>query len=44
MRVTVAEAMARIPNADGKRFAAMFSHGTLEVELYAPRGEAGRIA
>ena len=39
MRATVAEALKRIPTAEGKRFAAVFSHGTLEVEIYAPRGQ-----
>lgn len=39
MRVTPAEAMERIPTADGKRFANIFSHGTLQVEFYAPRGD-----
>ena len=38
MRVSVAEALARIPTAGRKRFSAIFRHGTLEVELYAPRG------
>jgi mannose-6-phosphate isomerase-like protein (cupin superfamily) len=32
------DALARLPTADGKRFVAMFEHGTLLVELYAPRG------
>ena len=35
---TVAEALAKIPTPDGKRFARIFAHGTLEVEFYAPRG------
>jgi len=34
----VAEALARISTSDGKRFARIFAHGTLEVEFYAPRG------
>ena len=38
MRVTVEEALARIPTPEGKRFARVFAHGTLEVEFYAPRG------
>lgn len=37
-RITVAEAMARIPGPDGERYVEMFSHGTLEIEMYAPRG------
>ena len=39
MRATVAEALERIPTTEGKRFASVFSHGTLEVEFYAPRGD-----
>lgn len=39
MRATVAESLERIPTADGRRFASVFSHGTLRVEFYAPRGE-----
>lgn len=39
MRATVADALDRIPTADGRRFASVFSHGTLQVEFYAPRGE-----
>lgn len=35
---TVADALARVPTPDGKRFAAVFEHGSLEVEIYAPRG------
>jgi mannose-6-phosphate isomerase-like protein (cupin superfamily) len=37
-RVTVAQALERIPGPDGERFATVFRHGSLEVELYAPRG------
>lgn len=37
-RLTVADAMARIPTPEGKRFITLFEHGTLKVELYAPRG------
>jgi len=38
-RVTPAEAMSRIPGPKQERFAAVFRHGSLEVELYAPRGK-----
>lgn len=38
MKITAAEALAKIPTPDGKRFARAFAHGTLEVEFYAPRG------
>lgn len=37
-RVTVAEAMEHLPGPDGERFALMLEHGTVEVEVYAPRG------
>ncbi len=33
------DALARLPTPEGKRFVAAFEHGTLLVELYAPRGE-----
>ena len=38
MRLTVAEMLARLPGPQGERFALGFRHGTLEIELYAPRG------
>jgi mannose-6-phosphate isomerase-like protein (cupin superfamily) len=37
-RFTVEQGMARLPGPAGERFASLFRHGTLEVELYAPRG------
>jgi mannose-6-phosphate isomerase-like protein (cupin superfamily) len=30
--------LGRLPTPEGKRFAVAFEHGTLSVELYAPRG------
>ena len=36
--VPLASALARVPNAAGKRFAEVLSHGTLSIEIYAPRG------
>jgi mannose-6-phosphate isomerase-like protein (cupin superfamily) len=36
--VTLVEAQALLPTPDGKRSAAVFEHGTLQVKLYAPRG------
>jgi mannose-6-phosphate isomerase-like protein (cupin superfamily) len=36
--VTVEEAMARLPGPSGKRFATVFEHGSLAVEIYAPLG------
>jgi mannose-6-phosphate isomerase-like protein (cupin superfamily) len=32
------EALGRLPGAQGERFVALFAHGSLVVELYAPRG------
>jgi mannose-6-phosphate isomerase-like protein (cupin superfamily) len=32
------DAISRLPTADGKRFATIFQHGTLLMEIYAPRG------
>jgi mannose-6-phosphate isomerase-like protein (cupin superfamily) len=37
-RVTVAEALAQLPGPAGERWAIVLEHGTLEVEVYAPRG------
>jgi mannose-6-phosphate isomerase-like protein (cupin superfamily) len=36
--VTMAEAMAQLPTPEGKRFATVLEHGTLAIEIYAPRG------
>ncbi len=36
--VVAAEALARVPTPEGKRFAEVLSHGSLTVEIYAPRG------
>lgn len=37
-RIALAEALTRLPNPQGKRFAHVFEHGSLQVEIYAPRG------
>jgi len=37
-RASVAEALALLPGADGARFAKVLEHGSLVVEIYAPRG------
>lgn len=37
-RATVAGAMEELPGPDGARFARVLGHGTMEVEIYAPRG------
>jgi len=36
-RLTVLDALARFPGPDGERYVELFRHGTLSVELYAPR-------
>ena len=35
----MAEALGKLPGPDGERFATVFEHGSLEVEIYASRGE-----
>jgi mannose-6-phosphate isomerase-like protein (cupin superfamily) len=37
-RVTVEDALARLPGAAGERFVSVLEHGSLQIELYAPRG------
>src|ERR1700755_103625 len=37
-RAAVAESLALLPGAGGERFAKVLSHGSLVVEIYAPRG------
>ena len=36
--LTVKEAASSLPTPQGKRFATIFEHGSLLVEIYAPRG------
>jgi mannose-6-phosphate isomerase-like protein (cupin superfamily) len=36
--ISVAEALPLLPTPDGRRSAAVFEHGTLQVKLYAPLG------
>ncbi len=36
--ISYVDTVKKIPAPDGKRFAEMFRHGTLLVELYEPRG------
>jgi len=38
-RLTIPESIARLPGPAGERFVELFQHGTLSVELYAPRGD-----
>ena len=37
-RLTITDALARLPGPAGERYVELFAHGTLSVELYAPRG------
>ncbi|MCI0566673.1 MAG: cupin domain-containing protein [Acidobacteria bacterium] len=37
-RVALSDALKLVPTIEGKRFAGVFRHQTLEVEIYAPRG------
>jgi len=36
-RVSLADAMTTLPGPKGERFATMLEHGTLDIEIYAPR-------
>jgi mannose-6-phosphate isomerase-like protein (cupin superfamily) len=36
-KVAIADAYRAVPSADGKAFAELFTHGSLAVEIYAPR-------
>ena len=38
MLVRIKDALARLPGPQGERFAELFKHGTLSVEIYAPKG------
>ena len=37
-RLRLDAAFAHLPGPDGRRFAELLTHGTLSVEIYAPRG------
>jgi mannose-6-phosphate isomerase-like protein (cupin superfamily) len=37
-KVSVSEALGQLPGPKGERFAAVLEHGSLVVEIYAPRG------
>ena len=37
-RLAPRDFLRKLPGSNGERFVAAFRHGTLEVELYAPRG------
>ena len=36
-RITAADALGRLPGPAGERFAKVFGHGNLDIEIYAPR-------
>ncbi len=36
-KVALADAFRAVPTADGKAFAQLFTHGSLALEIYAPR-------
>jgi mannose-6-phosphate isomerase-like protein (cupin superfamily) len=36
--LTLVVALARLPGPTGERYVELFQHGTLSIELYAPRG------
>lgn len=36
-RITAADALERLPGPAGERFAKLFGHGSLDIEIYAPR-------
>ena len=38
VRQSAADALAKLPDSGGERFVRVFEHGTLEIEIYAPRG------
>lgn len=38
-RITLEQALRMLPGPGGVRFVRVFEHGTLEVEIYAPRGK-----
>lgn len=37
VHLKVADALKQLPTAEGKHFVELFAHGTLTVELYAPK-------
>jgi mannose-6-phosphate isomerase-like protein (cupin superfamily) len=38
MKATASELLSRLPTALGERFVVAMAHGTMSVEIYAPRG------
>jgi mannose-6-phosphate isomerase-like protein (cupin superfamily) len=37
-RISLSEALQKLPGPNQERFASIFEHGGIEVEIYAPRG------
>jgi mannose-6-phosphate isomerase-like protein (cupin superfamily) len=37
-KISMADAMTMLPGPDGERYASVLQHGSLDVEIYAPRG------
>ena len=37
--LTVSQGLGRLPGSQGERYVELFTHGTLAVEIYAPRGD-----
>ena len=37
--LTISQGLSRLPGSQGERYVELFTHGTLAVELYAPRGD-----
>jgi mannose-6-phosphate isomerase-like protein (cupin superfamily) len=37
-KISVQEALAQLPGEGGVRFVSLFTHGSLQLEIYAPRG------
>jgi mannose-6-phosphate isomerase-like protein (cupin superfamily) len=37
--LTVSQGLGRLPGPQGERYVELFTHGTLAVEIYAPRGD-----
>ncbi len=37
-QMSLVDALTRVPTSDNKQYATVFEHGTLDIEIYAPRG------
>ena len=36
--LTISNALSQLPTAEGEQFVNLLNHGTLEIEMYAPKG------